>query len=162
MTVDVERFRGVLGSWASGVTVVTTRSDSHEYGLTVSSFSSVSLDPLLVLVCIAGTNPLLGMVRESKRVAITLLAEDQEPVSRFFAQPGRTPVRQYDEFAMEQWVTGSPIVSGGIGALDCELHALVPGGDHEILVARVVEARYDTEKRPLVYYRRGYRRMVAD
>lgn len=162
MTVDPDSFRGALGSWPSGVTVVTSRAAGQVYGLTVSSFSSLSIDPLLVLVCVAKSNPLLTMVTESKVAAITMLAEDQEPVSRFFAQPGRQPVARYDDFGTEEWATGAPIVSGGIAGLDCELHELVEGGDHMLLLGRVVEARFNAEKKPLLYFRRGYRRVVMD
>lgn len=162
MTVDPDSFRGALASWPSGVTVVTTRLDDRVYGLTVSSFSSLSIDPLLVLVCIANTNPLVEMVRASQVAAISLLADHQEDVSRYFAQPGRKPVTRYEDFATEAWATGAPIISGSVAGLDCELFDLVEGGDHMILLGRVVEARFNADKMPLLYFRRGYRKVVID
>jgi flavin reductase (DIM6/NTAB) family NADH-FMN oxidoreductase RutF len=151
-----------MASWPSGVTVVMTEARGKVYGLTVSSFSSLSVDPLLVLVCVTSTNPLIEMVRSSRHAAITMLSEEQEAVSRFFAQPGRLPVDGYSDFTTERWATGAPILAGGVAALDCEVYDMVPGGDHMILMGRVVEARYDGEKKPLIYFRRGYRKLMVD
>ncbi|GAB4328700.1 MAG: flavin reductase family protein [Dehalococcoidia bacterium] len=160
--VNPDDFKGALGSWAAGVTVVTTRHNGLVYGITASSFSSLSLDPLLVLVCIARSNHLADLVPQSGRYAVTVLAEGQDEISNWFAISGRDPVPAYDEFDTFELETGSPLIRGGIAHLDCELEDALPGGDHIIAVGRVVAASFDPGARPLVYFRRGYRRLLLD
>lgn len=160
--VHPDDFKGALGSWAAGVTVVTTRHDGLVYGITVSSFSSLSVDPLLVLVCIRNENRLASMVQESGNFAVSILAEGQDAVSSWFSVSGREPIPTFEDFGTFEWRTGSPIVTGAIAHLDCELEAVLPGGDHVIAVGRVVGAAYDPDKRPLLYFRRGYRKLILD
>lgn len=155
-------FKGALGSWAAGVTVVTTRHEDVVYGITVSSFSSLSLDPLLVLVCLADSNRLPSMIKSSGHFAVSILAEGQEAVSSWFAISGREPVEKFEEFGTIEWHTGSPIVAGSIAHLDCRLEQAIPGGDHTIVVGRVLGAAFDANKKPLIYFRRGYRSLLMD
>jgi flavin reductase (DIM6/NTAB) family NADH-FMN oxidoreductase RutF len=162
MSVSPEDFKGALGSWAAGVTVVTTRHDGLVYGLTVSSFASLSMDPLLILVCLADSNRLPRMIEASGRFGVSILAEGQEAISAYFAVSGREPVEAYTDFENGPWVTGSPLIAGAIAHLDCEVDRLVPGGDHTIAIGRVVGATSDPAKKPLIYFRRGYRRLVLD
>ena len=160
--VSADDFKGALASWSAGVTVVTTRHDGLVYGLTVSSFSSLSLDPRLIMVCFANSNRILDMVRESKTFAVSILAEDQSAISNWFSRTGREPVESFEEFTTIEWHTGSPIIAGAVAHLDCELDSLIPGGDHTIATGRVVGASYDSNLKPLMYYRRGYRKLVMD
>jgi flavin reductase (DIM6/NTAB) family NADH-FMN oxidoreductase RutF len=161
-TLSLDDFKGALGSWASGVTVVTTELDGLVYGITVSSFSSLSVDPVLVLVSLADSNQLPGMIRRSKRFAVSILAAGQEHVSQYFATSGREPAPAFaPEIPTEQWLTGCPLIPGAIAQLDCELHEALPGGDHTIVIGRVVGARYDPERAPLVYFRRAYRSLTG-
>jgi flavin reductase (DIM6/NTAB) family NADH-FMN oxidoreductase RutF len=162
MSVSPEDFKGALGSWAAGVTVVTTRHDGLVYGLTVSSFASLSMDPLLILVCLADSNRLPRMIEASGRFGVSILAEGQEAISAYFAVSGREPVEAYTDFENGPWVTGSPLIAGAIAHLDCEVDRLVPGGDHTIAIGRVVGAASDPAKKPLIYFRRGYRKLVLD
>lgn len=161
-TLSLEDFKGALGSWASGVTVVTTELDGLVYGITVSSFSSLSVDPVLVLVSLADSNHLPGMIRRSKRFAVSILAAGQEHVSRYFATSGRDPAPAFaPEISTERWLTGCPLIPGAIAQLDCELQEALPGGDHTIIIGKVVGARYDPEQAPLVYFRRAYRSLAG-
>ena len=161
--VDPDAFKNALASWATGVTVVTTKLDGQVYGLTATSFSTLSIDPLLVLVCIQNGNHLERMLPESKRFAVSVLAEDQADISTFFAISGRDPVERWDEdFETDAMDTGCPVVRGAIAQLDCELHSLVPGGDHVIALGRVVSAASDAEKQPLLYFRRRYRGLAPE
>lgn len=160
-TVTGDDFKAALGSWASGVTVVTTRNEGKVYGLTVSSFASLSFDPMLVLVCIQNNNRLGDLVKESKHFGVSILAQGQEPISNHFAMPGREPVDSYDDLGpSHSALTGSPLFDGCIATLDCELDESLLEGDHTILVGRVVAAGADPDKEPLMYYRRGYRKLV--
>ncbi len=154
--VDAETFKNALASWPSGVTILTTEHEGQVYGITASSFSTLSIDPLLVLVCIQNGNHLEQMVPASGKFAVSVLARDQDAISNHFAVSGRDPGPDLDGFETFTDVTGSPIVSGSIAHLDCELESVLPGGDHVIAVGRVVSAASDAEKEPLLYFRRGY------
>lgn len=160
--VSADDFKAVLGSWAAGVTVVTTRDGDLVYGITVSSFSSLSLDPRLILVCLQDSNRLPRMIEKTKHFAVSILAEGQDAISNWFAVSGREPVPHFEEFGTIEHTTGSPIIDGAIAHLDCELDRAIEGGDHTIIIGRVLAAAADPSKKPLIYYRRGYRPLVLD
>jgi flavin reductase (DIM6/NTAB) family NADH-FMN oxidoreductase RutF len=159
--VHPDDFKGALGSWAAGVTVVTTKHDEGIYGITVSSFSSLSVDPLLILVCVMNSNHMARLIPESGRFAVSILAEDQTNVSAYFAVSGRVPGPHFDDVAFVEWHTGAPIISGALAHLDCELEAAIPGGDHTIMIGRVLGAASNPDAKPLLYYRRGYRTIAG-
>lgn len=162
-SVTPEDFKGALGSWASGVTIVTTKLDGLVYGITVSSFSSLSMEPRLILVSLQDSNHLPHMIRKSKHFGVSILAAGQEGVSAYFSTSGRDPAPAFDgEFATEAMRTGSPLISGAIAQIDCELEETVPGGDHTIAIGRVVGATFDATRLPLVYFRRAYRALNMD
>jgi flavin reductase (DIM6/NTAB) family NADH-FMN oxidoreductase RutF len=134
-------FRQAAGRFASGVTVVTTRVSEAAYGVTVSSFASLSLNPLLVTVSINRSSPVLGYVRSVDAFAISVLASNQQQVARFFAASGRRP--EPAGFATVPTTiqqTGAPIIDGCLSWFDCTLEDILRGGDHEILVGRVAVA----------------------
>jgi flavin reductase (DIM6/NTAB) family NADH-FMN oxidoreductase RutF len=161
--VNADDFKGALGSWAAGVTVVSTRLGDQVYGITVSSFSSLSVDPLLILVSIQNSNHLAAMIPKSKVFAVSILASDQESVSGAFSVSGREPGSTLGPgVPVVDWHTGSPIVAGAIAHLDCALEAAIPGGDHTIMIGRVLGAAFDAEKQPLLYFRRRYRKLSED
>lgn len=156
--VHPDDFKGALGSWAAGVTVVSTNLDGQVYGITVSSFSSLSIDPLLILVSIQNSNALAAMIPKSGVFAVSILADDQEAISNAFSKSGREPGATLGEDVPTlDWHTGSPIVTGALAHLDCQLETAVPGGDHTIIIGRVVGASFDATKEPLIYFRRRYR-----
>lgn len=159
--VHPDDFKGALGSWAAGVTVVSTKLDGQVYGITVSSFSSLSIDPLLVLVSIQNSNALAAMIPKSRVFAVSILADDQEAISNAFAKSGREPGASLGaDLPTLDWHTGSPIVAGAIAHLDCQLETAVPGGDHTIIIGRVIGASFDANKEPLIYFRRRYRALA--
>lgn len=161
--VHPDDFKGALGSWAAGVTVVSTKLGDQAYGITVSSFSSLSVDPLLILVSIQNSNHLAMMIPQSKVFAVSILASDQESVSAAFSISGREPGATLGpDVPVVDWHTGSPIVQGAIAHLDCALEAAIPGGDHTIMIGRVLGAAFDPEKEPLLYFRRRYRKLLMD
>jgi len=149
-------FKDALASWASGVSIVATRAGGLVYGITVSSFASLSLEPPLVLVCVANRNRLPAMVREANGFAISLLSADQGAASAAFARSGREPTPDFD-VAEERTARGLPVVAGAVAYLGCELHSELVVGDHTIVVGRVVEAVASPDREPLLYYRRRYR-----
>jgi flavin reductase (DIM6/NTAB) family NADH-FMN oxidoreductase RutF len=154
---DPVEFRRAAGRFASGVTVVTTRSGGQLYGITVSAFASFSIDPLQVLVSIWRGNRLHEMIRESGVFAVSVLEEGQRSVSEYFATPGRVPVDgAFPDIDVEQHATGAPVIAGSLAYFDCRLSASFPGSDHTIYIGEVV-AVGSREGRPLLYYSRDYR-----
>lgn len=155
-------FRQAAGRFASGVTVVTTRASEGAYGVTVSSFASLSLNPLLVTVSINRSSPLLGYVRSAQAFAVSVLASDQQHVATYFATTGRTPEPDgFSTVATTTRQTGAPIVDGCLSWFDCTVEDVLPGGDHEILVGRVAAAGGRTGE-PLVYWSGGYRALTTE
>jgi 3-hydroxy-9,10-secoandrosta-1,3,5(10)-triene-9,17-dione monooxygenase reductase component len=156
VSASPESFKQVLSAWPSGVSVVTTNHEGMLYGLTVSSFSSLSLDPPLVLVCLQNANRMADMIRHSGGFAVSILGSDQEAASNYFARPGREPSEDFTEIdgAWTEW--DQPVVKDALGHLVCDLHALIPQGDHTITIGRVVGAQR-RDGVPLVYHDRRYR-----
>ena len=158
MNASAASFRDVLSRWASGVSVVTTNHDGMLYGLTVSSFSSLSLDPPLVLVCLANVNRMVAMIEASRGFAVSILSSDQVTASNYFARQGRLPTPDFTEIEGQWTTSGQPVIAGALAWMTCELHALHAQGDHTIVIGRVSEtATHDGE--PLLYWSRGYRRI---
>jgi flavin reductase (DIM6/NTAB) family NADH-FMN oxidoreductase RutF len=150
--------RSALGSFATGVTVVTTASGGHGYGMTVNAFSSVSLDPPLVLVCaISGTTGSEEIDRNGC-FAVNILAVDQEPLSRYFSSRdrprGRDAFRDVDH---RIGVSGAPLLDGVGAYLDCRLAQSYTVGDHEIFIGEVLDLEVAAEAEPLLFHGGKYR-----
>ncbi len=156
MPIDKQEFRRVLGHFAAGVTVVTTiGDDGTPYGLTATAFTSVSLEPPLVLVCVdkrAESHPHFHI---SRVFAVNFLAVDHEHLSRRFAVSGGD---KFKDLVVRQGVTGAPLLSEALGYLECRLVDIFEGGDHTIFIGEV-EAGDAREGEPLLYFRGTYRRM---
>jgi flavin reductase (DIM6/NTAB) family NADH-FMN oxidoreductase RutF len=152
MPIDDARFRQVLGHFASGVTVITTRYEGQLYGMTASSFTSLSLNPPLILFCVDVRINTHDALIGAGHFVVNILAEDQEHLSRRFAS------REVDKFKGVAYHTGQldlPILDGVIAVIECRLHSTAPGGDHTILIGEVVAGEVH-ESAPLLYYRGGY------
>lgn len=153
MPVSKDEFRAALSRFISGVTVVTTLGkDNRPEGITVSAFSSVSLEPPLVLACIDKRASLHDHLTEGSYFAVNILAEDQQSASRLFAS------KDEDRFdgARYRWgVSGAPLLDGALACIECRVVHAYPGGDHTIIVGEV-ESTSIAEHKPLAYYRGGY------
>jgi flavin reductase len=153
-----KEFRSALGSFATGVTVVTTRGEEHAYGMTANAFSSVSLDPPLVLVCVMTGAEGAEHIRSNRCFAVNVLAADQEPISRFFSSKDRP--RGRDAFADVPHrieASGSPILDGVVAFLDCRLHVTLQAGDHDIFIGEVLALGVSDGIQPLLFAAGGYR-----
>jgi flavin reductase (DIM6/NTAB) family NADH-FMN oxidoreductase RutF len=160
MAIDPKVFRSALGRFATGVTVVTVKDGGAAHGMTANAFSSVSLDPPLVLVCVDHKANSLDLIRRSGRFAINFLAEEQKGLSDWFAGKGRDAADQFASVPHEAGENGSPILKGHIGALECGLHEEYAGGDHSIFLGRVTRVLLPEEVRaPLLFYASAYRKM---
>ncbi len=159
MGEDQQDFKDALASWASGVSVVACRSkEGLVYGLTVSAFSSVSVDPPLVFVCLNNGNRLPSMISYAGGFTISILARDQEATSNHFASRGREPSPElHPEHPGESTGAGRPVLAGALAWLCCDVEQQVTAGTHSIVVGRVVEAKTAEGKNPLMYFRRAYR-----
>lgn len=156
-----ERFRNVVGRFATGVTVVTTAVDGALHGMTVNSFTSVSLDPLMVLVCIDRGAGMHELLRRSGRFAVTILDSSQEGDSVWFSFPRRpTGGEQFEGLAWRPaTVSGCPVLEDGLAFLDCIVSDVHAAGDHSLFLAHVVDMGELGEGEPLVYYHSDYRRL---
>ncbi len=154
--VDTTTFRDVMSQWPSGVTVVTTLAgDGAWHGMTASSFSSVSLEPPLVSICLTKTLYSHELIAASGIFGVNVLAKDQTDVGRRFAGMDASA----DRFAGETWSTdqtGVPLLDSALGWFDCRVVHAYPGGDHTIFVGEVVGARAARRSAPLLFHARGW------
>jgi flavin reductase (DIM6/NTAB) family NADH-FMN oxidoreductase RutF len=155
-SVGPDDFKKGMRCFTSGVTVVTTRDGDRNLGITVSAFSSLSLDPPLVLICVDKGAAAHDTFANAKAFVVNILSADQEEVSNRFAS------RADDKFETTKWhegVLGLPVLDGSLGVVECVLHDSLPGGDHTIFVGRVA-ASSAAEGKPLLYGQGGYRRQA--
>jgi len=156
--VGVSAFRGAMGSLPTGVTVVTAASsDGDMHGLTVNSFSSVSLDPMLVLVCLNETSRGVGLIERTGAFAVNVLSAGQREVSRWFASACRPPgPAMFDGVPFEPGVTGCPVLAGAVASFDCRLRQSHRAGDHLIVLGEVVALVHRPQLEPLVFHAGSY------
>lgn len=155
MPVDPRAFRDTLGRFATGVAVVTARGPHGPAGLTTNAFSSLSLDPPLVLVCFDRGSRTLAVVRESRRFAVNVLRAGQEELAALFA--GKAPHPEKFAAVTHSEDHGVPVLDGALAWVACDLQALHPGGDHEIGVGAVTAMGSAQDGEPLVFYGGAYR-----
>lgn len=153
--MDAATFRAALGQWPTGVTLVTTAVDGQWYGVTASSFSSVSLDPPLVSVCLARSAFAHDLVLASGAFGVTILAKDQAELGQRFAR-FEAGVDRFEGASWETASTGSPLLSQALGWLDCVVEHAYSGGDHTIFVGRVESAATPRTTSPLLYHSRTW------
>lgn len=161
MLFDPMHFRQVLGRFATGVTVITTNAGGHKHGMTANAFSSVSLEPPLVLVSIAKTADMHDLMLEAKAFCVNILAEHHREWSDWWA--GKAP-KDADQFAgipHSLKSTGSPVLDGCLGYIDCKVWAQYAGGDHTLFVGEVQEAAVteDDSLKPLLFFSSKYRKL---
>ena len=155
---DAAEFRKVLGQFATGVTIITAMDGDEPAGVAANSFTSVSLDPPLVLFCVAHTSSTWPRIERARKFAVNILGEHQEEVCRLFAMKGAD---RFGQVSWRQGVGGSPVLDECIAFLDCEFWAEYDGGDHIIVVGRVLDLGVNHDAGPLVFYQGQYGRMVA-
>ena len=155
--VTSEEFRRACGRFATGVAIAAVMDeDGTPYGLTLNSFTSVSLCPPLILICLAHTIRMIEPFRRCKYFGITVLAEDQRPLSDRFARPSE------DRFEGQDWIrgqTGAPVLPGALAVIECALRDRLTAGDHDIFVGEVVSAHWHHGE-PLIYFGSQYRALA--
>lgn len=152
--LDPDAFRSVLARFATGVTVVTTiDGNGRDHGMTVSAFTSLSLDPPLVLVCIDRSATMHDAIVEGTPIVVNILSAGQESLSRRFASGD--PPNRFDGIGYARGALGASILDDVLAWLECRVVATHPGGDHTIVVGHV-EGAGTRQDKPLLYYRSGY------
>jgi flavin reductase (DIM6/NTAB) family NADH-FMN oxidoreductase RutF len=187
MAIEKDFFRQVMGRFATGVTVVTTRHQGKLGGLTVNAFCSVSLNPPLVLICIDLASQSLSLIRESKVFAVNMLTDQQEYLSQCFATHSEARYAHFCHASYHSVSTGAPVIDDVLAFIDAHVIAEYPGGDHAIFLGQVVAmgiadhvvfadetnraismlpatSNNSTghEQMPLLYYRAQYRHLAED
>ncbi|NIB44123.1 flavin reductase family protein [Pseudomaricurvus alkylphenolicus] len=146
--------RRALGAFATGVTVVTTiDAQGQPVGLTANSFTSVSMEPPLVLFCLKNGSASLKAFTNDTAFAINVLSHEQRQISQRFAS------KVDDRFAMTPWETwslGVPILQDTVASFECESYAVYEGGDHQIIVGRIRQSYFNPQRQPLMYVKGGY------
>ena len=154
--MDSREIRDIIGHFATGVTVVTTRDGAGSpFGLTVNAFTSLSLNPPLVVVCIDKAAQCYSCFEESKVFAVNVLSEDQEELSRRFATKG---IEKFGEIKWHRGENNVPLLDGSIGTIECKIVNSYEGGDHTIYLGEIVSANA-TEDRPLLFFKGKYHRL---
>jgi flavin reductase (DIM6/NTAB) family NADH-FMN oxidoreductase RutF len=153
--VDPSRFRAVMGNFATGVAVVTAAGPDGPVGMTANAVCSLSLEPVLLLVCFDDGARTLRVVRETRRFGVNVLEEGQEALARRFAS--KLPEREKFAGVPHAVHGGIPVLEAALAWVGCALRELVPGGDHTIGIGAVEAAETGGRGEPLVWFRGGYR-----
>ncbi len=155
--IDQRTFRKALGCFATGVTIVTsTDAEGRPVGLTVSAFTSLSLEPPLVLVCLDKKTSCLNAFRAAGHFAVHVLRDSQRDLSGRFAIRGGD---KWQGIAFERRTTGAPILPGCLAVADCRIQEVLEGGDHLIFIGRVEGLEFSEAGGPLLYFRGAYGEM---
>jgi flavin reductase (DIM6/NTAB) family NADH-FMN oxidoreductase RutF len=157
---DLRALRAALGQYATGVAIVTTRAPGGPHvGVTVNSFSSVSLNPPLVLFCLSSRSSLLTTFENAGHFTVNVLAKDQQALSNRFARPS---VNNWDGVPHRTGGNGCAVLADVVGTLECARRAAYPGGDHVILVGEVLRFDAVSSAEPLLFYQGGYGTFTRD
>lgn len=156
MALDSENLRAAMRAWSAGVTIVTAVYEGNQHGMTVNSFTSISLDPALITISLQQSTRTHEFVSKSRAFGLTILSAEQSKISDLFA--GRMPEIE-DRFAdlqTETLVSGSPLIVGGLAWLDCRVIETFDAGMNTLFIAEVLAARGTGEGLPLMYHNRKY------
>lgn len=156
MTLEAETLRTAMRAWSAGVTVVTAVHEGRKHGMTVNSFTSISLDPATITISLKTGSRTYETVIGSRAFGLTMLASTQSKISDIFA--GRFPEIEdrFAEVQVETLVTGAPLIVGGLAWLDCRVVETFDAGMNTLFIAEVLAARGSGEGQPLLYHDRKY------
>jgi flavin reductase (DIM6/NTAB) family NADH-FMN oxidoreductase RutF len=160
MSLSPLDFRKAMAGFATGVTIITVDLDGEVHGMTANAFSSVSIDPLLVLVCVDHSTRTHAHLHARKRFGINVLSEHQRAISEYYARPQRVHERAETEAGarFDRTSHGTPMLHGSLAYLECRLHSAQAAGDHTIFIAEVEDAVVGAGD-PLLFFRGIYRKV---
>jgi flavin reductase (DIM6/NTAB) family NADH-FMN oxidoreductase RutF len=156
MTLDAKEQRRILGKFATGVTVASTKIGDETWGMTANAVASLSLNPPLVILCIQKEGQPRSKFEQGGCFALNILSEDQQEISDRFAFKGP---KDFSDLETTTAVTGAPILNGSLGWVDCKLKEILPGGDHDIFVGEIVAGEAGDNGLPLLYFSGRYSRL---
>jgi flavin reductase (DIM6/NTAB) family NADH-FMN oxidoreductase RutF len=162
VAVDPLEFRSIIGHFATGVTVITTRHGEQLQGMTANAVTSLSLEPTMILVCVEKSTHTHGLLERSGVFAVNILGPEQEALSRLFAKRGEPEEGSLRGQPFVLGETGAPILAGCLAYLDCRVAEVLEGGDHSIFIGEVVQGRVLREEDPLIFYRGKYRALAPE
>ncbi len=159
MTIDSESLRRAMRAWTSGVTIVTAAHGGQRYGMTVNSFTSISLDPPLISVALRRLTHTHALIEQSGEFAVTILAADQGALSDRFA--GKIPgvIDRFDGVETERLLLDAPLIKGGVAFFNCRVVQSIPAGENTLFIAQVIAVE-EGKGEPLVYHNRVYWKIV--
>lgn len=160
MAINADEFRAAMGSWPSGVTIITSRHGDQIHGMTVSDFSGASLDPPLALVCAAKSSVTTGVIDAGRCFGVNVLRVEQDALSNKFASK-KDEFKRFEGVETFEGKTGAPLLSDALVNLDCRVVAIHDAGDHVLCVGEIEEAHV-REGDPLLYFRGSYGRFDAN
>jgi flavin reductase len=160
MSLSQIEFRKAMGCFATGVTIITLDLDGEVHGMTANAVASVSLDPLLVLVCVGQIAQTHGHIHARKRFGINILAESQRAISEFYARPEHNSAQAEPEAGarFDRTAHGTPVLHGALAYLECKLQSAREAGDHSVFIAEVEDVVVRSGD-PLLFFRGKYRRI---
>ena len=158
--IDSLAYRKTLGQFATGVIVVTTSIEGAYLGVTVNSFTSVSLDPPLVLFCLDKKAQTAQSFLDAHHFAFNILSEAQEEISNYFARSNK---KDFSNIPFDLCEGNTPMLRETLGVIQCKKHDVFDGGDHHIIIGEVIKLSYDEEnvKKPLLYYSGKYNKILT-
>lgn len=159
--VDPEEMRLAMRKWATGVTVLTTLLDGVRHGMTVSSFTSISLYPPLVLASLEQGTRTQGMLLKSGVFSVTILSSGQQHISDRFAGRETEYLDRFDGLDTFEMVTGCPLISGGLAGFDCQVVSVQDAGNHTLFIGKVLAIHRAEIEQPLLYFDRNYHGLVT-
>ena len=160
MTLDAEQLRAAMRAWTSGVTVVTATFGGEQHGMTVNSFTSISLDPPTIIISLHTGSHTHSLVSQAGTFGVTILSADQQAISERFAGRFSDDIgSRMGDLETETLVSGAPFIKGGLAYLDCRVTQSIPSGMNTLFLAEVVAARGFEPDRVLVYHDRQYRKL---
>lgn len=156
MTLDPDALRSAMRAWSAGVTVVTAVDGEHKHGMTVNSFTSISLNPALITISLQQNTRTHELVMRSRAFGLTILSAEQTRVSDLFA--GRMPdvTDRFAELQTETLVSGSPLIVGGLAWMDCRVVQTFDAGMNTLFISEVIAAKGTGSGEPLLYHNREY------
>ena len=161
MTLDPEQLRHAMRAWTTGVTVVTAIHAGQQYGMTVNSFTSISLEPPLVSVALKKLTHTHDLVEKSGEFSVTILSAAQKELSDRFAGKHPEIKDRFEGVSTETLMINAPLLKGGIAFFNCRVVNSIPVGENTLFVAEVIAAQGEGMGEPLVYHNRVYWRLVA-
>jgi flavin reductase (DIM6/NTAB) family NADH-FMN oxidoreductase RutF len=161
LTCDADQLRRLMRLWTSGVTIVTAQAGAEQHGMTVSSFTSVSLTPPLVLISLASSTRTAELVRRGGHFGVTFLAEGQQSIADRFAGRGPDDADRFRGLPLFTLASGVPFIQGGLAFLDCRLSGTHPAGTSTLFIGEVIAARQVKSGKPLVYFDRDYQDLCS-